>query len=52
MQPGGKHIWLIDLGGTNMRSAYAALDDNNEIFNIEKIKISHLDEFYQYLDQN
>jgi len=51
MQPGGKHILLIDLGGTNMRSAYAALDDNNEIFNIEKIKISHLDEFYQSLDQ-
>ena len=51
MQPGGKHVLLIDLGGTNMRTAYAALDGNNEIFNIEKIKISHLDEFYQYLDQ-
>jgi glucokinase len=51
MQPGGKHVLLIDLGGTNMRTAYAALDGNNKIFNIEKIKISHLDEFYQYLDQ-
>lgn len=51
MQPGGKHVLLIDLGGTNIRTAYAALDGNNEIFNIEKIKISHLDEFYQYLDQ-
>ncbi len=34
-----------------MRTAYAALDGNNKIFNIEKIKIGHLDEFYQYLDQ-
>ena len=50
MQPGGKHLLVIDLGGTNIRAAYAALDDD-EIFNIKKIKISHLDEFYQILGQ-
>ena len=50
MHPGGKHLLVIDLGGTNIRAAYAALDDD-EIFNIEKIKISHLDEFYQILGQ-
>ena len=50
MQPGGKHLLVIDLGGTNIRAAYAALDED-EIFNIKKIKISHIDEFYQILDQ-
>ena len=50
MQPGGKHLLVIDLGGTNIRAAYAALDED-EIFNIKKIKISHLDEFYQILGQ-
>jgi len=50
MQPGGKHLLVIDLGGTNIRAAYAALDED-EIFNIKKIKISHIDEFYQILGQ-
>ena len=50
MQPGGKHLLVIDLGGTNIRSAYASLNEG-ELFNIEKIKISHLDEFYQILGQ-
>ncbi|SVD81400.1 uncharacterized protein METZ01_LOCUS434254, partial [marine metagenome] len=50
MQPGGKHLLVIDLGGTNIRAAYAALD-GDEIFNIKKIKISHIDEFYQILGQ-
>ncbi len=50
MQPGGKHLLVIDLGGTNIRTAYAALNEG-ELFNIEKIKISHLDEFYQILGQ-
>ena len=50
MQPGGKHLLVIDLGGTNIRAAYAALDEDG-IFNIKKIKISHIDEFYQILGQ-
>ena len=50
MQPGGKQLLVIDLGGTNIRAAYAALDED-EIFNIKKIKISHIDEFYQILGQ-
>ena len=50
MQPGGKHLLVVDLGGTNIRAAYAALDED-EIFNIKKIKISHIDEFYQILGQ-
>jgi len=49
MQPGGKHVLVIDLGGTNLRAAYASLDDNNEIFNIEKIQLGHLVEFFQIL---
>ena len=50
MPHGGKHLLVIDLGGTNIRTAYAALNEG-ELFNIEKIKISHLDEFYQILGQ-
>ncbi|MDP6441989.1 MAG: glucokinase, partial [Candidatus Poseidoniia archaeon] len=48
MPHGGKHLLVIDLGGTNIRVAYAALNEG-ELFNIEKIQISHLDEFYQIL---
>jgi glucokinase len=48
MPHGGKHLLVIDLGGTNIRVAYAALD-GNELFDIEKIQISHLGEFYQIL---
>ena len=36
MQPGGKHLLVIDLGGTNIRAAYAALD-GDEIFAMEKL---------------
>ena len=50
MQPGGKCLLVIDLGGTNIRAAYAALDED-ELFNIKKIKISRLDEFYQIFGQ-
>ena len=50
MPHGGKHLLVIDLGGTNIRVAYAKLD-KDELFDIEKIKISRLDEFYQILGQ-
>ena len=38
MPHGGKHLLVIDLGGTNIRTAYVELNEG-ELFNIEKIKI-------------
>ena len=50
MQYGGKRILVIDLGGTNLRAAFA---DPKEglLVDIQKIKLDCVDEFYKILGE-
>ena len=50
MQHGGKRILVIDLGGTNLRAAFADADDTS-LVDVQKIKLDCIDEFYKILDE-
>ena len=50
MQHGGKRILVIDLGGTNLRAAFAD-PSANELFDVQKIKLDCIDEFYNIVDE-
>ena len=50
MQHGGKRILVIDLGGTNLRAAFADADDTS-LVDVQKIKLDCIDEFYNILDE-
>ena len=49
MQPGGRNILVIDLGGTNIRAGYGSSHDA-ELDKIQKIKLDKLEHFYETLD--
>ena len=46
MQPGGRNILVIDLGGTNIRAGYGSARDA-ELDKIQKIKLDKLEHFYE-----
>ena len=50
MQHGGRKILVIDLGGTNLRAAFGNPEDN-ELSDVQKIKLDCINEFYKILGE-
>ena len=50
MQHGGRKILVIDLGGTNLRAAFGNPGDN-ELSDVQKIKLDCINEFYKILGE-
>ena len=50
MQHGGRKVLVIDLGGTNLRAAFGNPEDN-ELSDVQKIKLDCINEFYKILGE-